>query len=275
MALEQATMTNERVKLIFGDLVDSLRQLIVKHRITEPEYRSVIDLVGEMGRLGYEVPLWFDVFLGVTVDNVTYEHYNQMGGTPSNLLGPFYIDGAPARSRPYRLGRDSEPGDILFVSGQVRDAKSGAPILGALLDIWQTAGNGLYDHLDPDQPAFNMRGKLLADDDGSFEFRTVVPQPYEIPKDGPTGRILAMLGHHAWRPKHIHFKVSSDGYLPLTTQMYFEDDPWLHDDVVEGCPKPELVVQLRKHDSPEEFKSKNVDRPFCTAQFDFKLVPAS
>jgi len=272
---EKVTLTNERVKVIFGDLLDSLRQLIIKDRITESEYRALIEFVSEMGRLEYEVPLWFDVFLGVTVDNVTYDHYNQMAGTPSNILGPFYLEGAPVRSPPYRLGRDNEPGDVLFVSGSVLDAKTGAPIPGALLDIWQTSGNGLYDHLDPDQPDFNMRGKFLTDQEGRFEFRTVIPQPYEIPKDGPTGRLLAMLGHHAWRPKHIHFKISRDSYLPLTTQVYFEGDPWLHDDVVEGAPKPELVTRLEKHDSHKEIESKGLDRPFFTARFDFRLVPAT
>ena len=87
--------------------------------------------------------------------------------------------------------------------------------------------------------------------------------------------LLAMLGRHAWRPKHIHFKVSHDGYLPLTTQVYFEGDQWLHDDCVMGAPKPELVAWLEKHNSPEEIESKGLDRPFYTARFDFRLVPAA
>jgi len=267
------TLTNERVKVIFDDLLDVLRQFIIKHRVTEPEYRAAMEFVGELGRTG-EVPLWFDVFLGVTVDDVTYEHYAQKGGTSSNILGPYYVDGAPVRSPPAWLGRDNEPGDVLFVSGRVLDAKRGAPIPGALLDVWQAAAHGRYDIEEPDQqPPFNMRGKLFTDGEGRFEFRTVVPGNYEVPKAGPTGRLLAMTGRHAWRPRHIHFKVSHDSYSPLTTQVYFEGDQWLHDDCV-GAVKPDLVTRLEKHDSRDQLKSKGLDRPFYTARFDFSLVPA-
>src|SRR5919108_1186695 len=99
-ATEMSTATNERLKIIFDDLVGSLRQLIIKHRITEAEYMAAIELVSEMGRIGYEIPLCGALFLEVTVDNVTYEHYAQMGGTSSNILGPYYIEGAPVLSSP-------------------------------------------------------------------------------------------------------------------------------------------------------------------------------
>src|ERR1700739_1892874 len=119
--IERSTATNERLKVIFDDLVDSLRQLIIKHRITEPEYRAAIEFVSEMNQIGYEVPLCGALFLEVTVDNVTYEHYTQTGGTLSNILGPYYLEGAPVLSSPYRVGRKNEPGDVLFFSGRVLD----------------------------------------------------------------------------------------------------------------------------------------------------------
>ena len=270
---QRTTLTNDRVKIVFEELIDSLRQLIIKHRITDAEYRALVEFADEVGRSG-EIPLFADVFLGVTFDNVTYEHYAQMGGTSSNILGPYYLEGTPVLSPPYRIGRrDNEPGDVLFFSGRVLDAKTGAPLADAWFDVWQTAANGLYDHQDPDQPPFNMRGKFSTDEEGRFEFRTVVPAPYEIPKAGPTGRLLTRLGRHAWRPKHIHLKVSREGYLPLTTQVYFEGDRWLHEDCVEAV-KPELVARLEKHESREEIESRGLDRPFYTTRFEFRLVPS-
>jgi len=268
------TLTASRLNVLYDEFLDTVRQFIIRHKITEGEYQQILGFVAELGQSG-EAPLLMDVFLGVTVDDLTYEHLNRLGGTRSNLVGPFYLEGAPLRPRPYRLGRDNEPGDTLYLSGSVRDAKTGAPIASALLDVWQTAGNGQYDHIDPDQPDFNMRGKFVADGEGRFEIRTVVPEAYQIPVNGPTGRMLAALDKPAWRPKHIHVKLSGDGYVPLTTQLYFEDDPWLDKDIVAGAPKPELTTRLEKHDRPDEIAEKDVDRPFYTARYDFRLVPAS
>src|SRR3712207_7133183 len=63
------------------------------------------------------------------------------------------------------------------VSGRVTDATTGTPLPGALLDVWQAGAGGKYEHEDPDQPGYNLRGRLYADEEGRYEFRTVVPPP--------------------------------------------------------------------------------------------------
>src|ERR1019366_4585110 len=50
-----------------------------------------------------------------------------------------------------------------------------------------------------------VRGRVPADDEGSFWFRTIVPSHYPIPTDGPVGALLNATGRHAYRPAHIHF----------------------------------------------------------------------
>lgn len=80
---------------------------------------------------------------------------------------------------------------------------------------------------------------LVTDEDGNFEVETVVPLCYGIPEAGATGRLMAALGRHCFRPGHIHFKVSAEGVRPLTTQVYFEGDPYLDSDVV-GAVKDSL-----------------------------------
>jgi len=74
------------------------------------------------------------------------------------------------------------------------------------------------------------------------------------------------------RPGHFHLKVTADGFQPLTTMIYFEGDPWLHDDTISSV-KPGLVVRLAKRDQPEELRARGLDRPFHTAAFDFVLLP--
>jgi catechol 1,2-dioxygenase len=131
-----------------------------------------------------------------------------------------------------------------------------------MLDVWQCNGIGEYSHFHPGVPEYNLRGRLTTDESGRYEFQTVVPSPYEIPKAGATGKLLDALGRHAFRPAHIHFKLSNADFQPWTTQIYFEGDPWLDSDVV-GAVKPELVVALQR------------DGNMATGTYDFVLRRAS
>jgi catechol 1,2-dioxygenase len=268
----QVEAGNPRVAEVFPDLLAAVQGVIKKHRIGFDEYRQAIGFLMEAGRSEYELPLLMDVFLAVTVDDVNNPSVGN--ATESNVEGPFYIPGASELERPHALPvRDREPGDVLFLSGTVRSL-DGAPIDGALLDIWQANGEGRYSHFDPSQPEYNLRGKIRTDDQGRFEVRTVVPAPYEIPKQGPTGRLVEALGRHCFRPAHIHAMVSHEGYRPLTTQLYFEGDPWNDTDVV-GAVKSRLVSRLEKHEDTAERRARGLGQPFFTCSFDYVLQPAS
>lgn len=112
---------------------------------------------------------------------------------------------------------------------------SGAPLPGAVVDVWHAAANGRYEHEDPAQPEWNLRGQVRADAGGAYRFETVVPAPYEITaSDGPVGRLLRAAGRPAFRPAHLHYKVSAEGHRPLTTQVFVAGDPWLDCDVIES-----------------------------------------
>jgi catechol 1,2-dioxygenase len=129
----------------------------------------------------------------------------------------------------------------------VTDSQSGASLPGAILDVWQANAAGIYDTQDPSLGQFHLRGRMAVDDDGRYEFRTVVPPPYEIPKDGPVGALLRALGRHAFRPAHLHAKVTAAGYTSLTTMVYFAGDPYLDSDTI-GAVKDSLVVKLERDD---------------------------
>ncbi len=218
-----------RVGAITRDLVDAFQKIVAKHGITHEEYRAGVAFVNEAAEAG-EGFLLPDAFLeAIVVANAS----EQQQGTPSQVLGPYY----KAESRwidDGRLAPDDEPGDELVVRGSVRDQR-GQPIAGVVLDVWQADAQGRYSGFAPGVPEDHLRGRLRTDDDGRYEFRTVVPAPYRIPDQGPTGRLLAEIGRHSWRPAHLHVIASRDGYRTLTTQIYFEGDEYLGSDSVRAA----------------------------------------
>jgi catechol 1,2-dioxygenase len=59
-----------------------------------------------------------------------------------------------------------------------------------------------------------------------------------------------VLGQPLIRPGHIHFNVSHPACRSLTTQIYFEGDPFIDSDVV-GAVKDSLVIDLVRNGEAE------------------------
>jgi len=233
-----------RLNAIFDDLQEALREIIVKHEVTWEEYRLALEWLRDAGMAGSEIPDLLDFLLSPAVDDATH---GTGGGTEPNIEGPVYVAGAPMLERPFVLPRrEDEPGERLLFSGTVRST-DGSRLAGAVLDIWQSNGAGEYSHFMAGVPEDNLRGRITTDGDGCFEFETVVPAPYNVPLGGATGRLFAALGRPSFRPGHIHFKLSHEAAAPLTTQIYFDGDPFIDSDVV-GAVKPSLVTKLIRHD---------------------------
>lgn len=257
---ETTSTRNQRLDDIVGDLIASLTGIIEKHRVTWDEYRAATTWLTEAGATAFEIPLMLDVFLSQVVDDVNFA---AQGGTESNVEGPFYVPDAQLLERPCVLPqRDDEPGERLLFSGTVQ-ATDGTPLVGAVVDVWQASAAGEYSDFHPDVPAGNLRGRLTTDELGRFEVQTIVPPSYGIPDQGATAQLLEALGRHLIRPGHIHFKVSHPTCRPLTTQIYFDGDPYLGSDVV-GAVKDSLVVGLDRT-TPLEVR--------CS--YDFVLVPTN
>ncbi|MBK6471732.1 MAG: hypothetical protein IPF94_13730 [Betaproteobacteria bacterium] len=87
---------------------------------------------------------------------------------------------------PADLTRDN-PGEVVLLRGRVLGSQ-GQPLPEASLDFWQNAANGLYWQMDSSQPQDNLRCQLKVDAAGRFAVRTIKPQPYQIPTDGPAWR---------------------------------------------------------------------------------------
>jgi len=188
-----------RLNAIFDDLQDALREIIVKHRVTGEEYRLARGWLAEAARAG-EIPDLADLLVAPAVDDAEYA---TDAGTESDAEGPVYVAGAPMLERPFVLPRrEDEPGERLVFSGTVR-LTDGSPLAAAVLDVWQSNGEGQYSHFSEGVPEYNLRGRLTTDDDGRFEFETVVPVPYGVSVGGAIGRLFAALDRPCFRVTSI------------------------------------------------------------------------
>ena len=195
------------------------------------------------------------------------------GATESSVLGPYYRESAPDLKNGDSLNATEEEERIL-VRGLVY-GENQTPISGAILDVWQTAPNGLYDVQDPNQPDMNLRGKVRTDENGQYTFQPVIPTSYPIPTDGPVGKMLSGLRWHPNRPAHIHFIVSAKGFKPVTTQVFIDGDPYLESDAVFAV-KDSLVASIVQYEesSPPAPNQETLSMVLGEINYDFQLERA-
>ncbi|MFQ5520489.1 MAG: intradiol ring-cleavage dioxygenase [Candidatus Methylomirabilia bacterium] len=274
--LQQVDRTpDKRFKQIMTSLITHLHAFVREVELSEAEWFEGTKFLTATGHMCDDLRQEFILLsdtLGVSMLVDAISHRKASGATESTILGPFYRAGATELRFGDSIARDTK-GEPTFFSGRVTDP-DGKPIARALLDIWQAAPNGRYDNQDPDQVEFSLRGKFRTDAEGRYAFRTVKPASYPIPTDGPVGSMLAALGRHPWRPAHVHFIVSAQGYEPLTTHLFVKGDPYLESDAVFAV-KSSLAVNFVRHDSSEEAAQRQVTPPFYTAEYDFGLKPAA
>ena len=208
--------------------------------------------------------------LGVSMLVDAINHRTVDGATESTVFGPFYRAGAQELPMGASISQDGR-GEPTVVTGRVFSL-DGIPIPHALLDVWETNENGLYEQQDPEQPDMNLRGKFRTDEEGRYRFVGIKPVSYPIPDDGPVGQMLQSLGRHPFRPAHIHLIVSAEGFAPTTTHLFVKGDKYLDSDAVFGT-KDSLVVDFVRHDSVEEENRYHVTVPFYMVEYDFVLKP--
>lgn len=126
--------------------------------------------------------------------------------TPYDEIGPFYLPGAPERSK---------VGKGLVLYGVARSYPSCLPLQGVKIEFWLVGPSGRYDE--------QHRGTVYSDEDGRYRIETSYPPPY------------------SGRPSHIHFFITAAGHERLITQFYPENGATdaVFDIVLE--PTPEAV----------------------------------
>jgi catechol 1,2-dioxygenase len=233
----------ERVDTLAREVLEAIYATVRKHKVTYAEFNALKAWLINVGEDG-EWPLFLDVWLEHVVEDVATEHRE---GNKGSIEGPYYVPNAPEQGAKGTIPmREDEGGTPLVWSGQVTST-AGTPLGGAKVELWHADDDGFYSQFAPGIPEWNLRGSFTTDADGRFEITTVQPAPYQIPTDGSCGKLIAAAGWHAWRPAHLHLKVSAPGYQLLTAQLYFEGDQHLSDDIASAV-KPELVLSPAARD---------------------------
>lgn len=144
--------------------------------------------------------------------------------TTSDIEGPYYLANSPMR---VMLAHPDEPGTRLVVSGQVFYNDCITPVVGAMVDVWAANNSGCYNNNNECSPhtddRYNLRGRMVTDAEGRYSYETVKPGWY--------------LNGATYRPSHIHYKFSAPGRQPVTTQLYFEGDPYNAEDPWASTPE--------------------------------------
>jgi len=135
-----------RLQQIMTSLVQHLHAFARDVKLTEEEWFQGVDFLTQCGHITdskrQEFILLSDV-LGLSMLTVAMNTEKPRGCTESTVFGPFHVEGAPR----YELGDDianGAKGTPCLVRGTVRDI-AGKAIPGAVLDVWQSDEDGLYD----------------------------------------------------------------------------------------------------------------------------------
>jgi protocatechuate 3,4-dioxygenase beta subunit len=229
-----ASCQDARYKQIITTVVRHLHDCVRELKLTPEEWLGAIKFLTDVGQTctpqRQEFILLSDT-LGVSA-LVNILNNQNTDSTTSSLLGPFFRENAP-ELKPGDTIAPRDQGEAIVMTGRVCE-KGGKAIGNALIDVWQTGSDGLYD-IQGDKPQeMDLRARFRTDKDGRYSFRTVLPIGYGIPMDGPVGGMLTAGGRHGERPAHIHFLLSAPGYRELATALYIAGDKNIASDAVFG-----------------------------------------
>jgi len=184
-------------------------------------------------------------------NGLTAEQKQVCGLTTSVTEGPYYVSDTAAL-KDGELNYTGLPGNPLKITGHVYQGLDDTkPLADAVVDVWQADNAGSY-HPNANGPATKfeakdiaLRGHVVTDENGAYEFTTIYPGEYE------------------GRTRHIHIKVRAPGYTELTTQLIV---PSLASDAVtfdkdtvsQGLPNCHLLTI-------------DASKTPTTASFDFRL----
>jgi hydroxyquinol 1,2-dioxygenase len=260
-----------RLREVMRSLLKHLHAFVREIEPTEAEWMTAIEWLTKTGKLctdkRQEFILASDV-LGVSMLVDCINHRLATTATPSTVTGPFHIHDSPKLANGADMAAGA-PGEPCFVTGTVRNL-DGTPISSALLDIWQTDGEGLYEaQRDVNEPW--MRGIYESGPDGRFVIRTVAPIGYSIPMDGSVGDLMNQTNISHMRPTHIHFMVEAPGHHRLVTHIFQRGCQYIDVDAVYGVKAP-LIVDFQKMPAGSKAPTGELmNTPFYVVNYDFAL----
>lgn len=266
-----ANTEDRRLHEIMTSLIQHLHAFARETKLTEAEWEQGIEFLTAVGQIcsptRQEFILLSDT-LGLSTLVTALNHKKPVGCTEATVFGPFHVSDAPH----VELGADISKGlqgTPWFVSGRVCDI-DGNPIPNAVIEVWQADDGGFYDVQKEDLESYHGRAVLQADSEGGYHFRTIVPECYPIPHDGPVGKMLQALNRHPWRPAHLHFMITAPGYERLVTHVFREGGEYLDSDAVFGV-RSSLIAEWVRHQPGIDPDGNQAEAPYYTLEFDFVL----
>jgi len=261
-----------RVKEVTNRLLYRLMQVIDECDVSMDEFWAAVGFLSQTAKNNEP---------GLMVPGVALEHFLDLrldeaerlagikGGTMRTIEGPLYVAGAPLTKGEARMDDGTDPGEVMFISGQVRD-ENGNVVPGAIVDLWHANSKGGYSFIDGEQAPYNLRRRIETDAQGRYLARTIVPNGYGCPPESCTRTLMNALGRHAERPAHVHFFVTAPGFRKLTTQINIDGDEYLHDDFAFAT-RDGLIPEVRRIEDAEKIRAKGLNTPYAEITFDFVL----
>ncbi len=266
-----ASIADPRLKQVMQALIRHLHGFVRDIEPTQCEWMAAIEWLTRTGQMcgdkRQEFILTSDV-LGVSMLVDAINHRQASGATPSTVEGPFHLPAATEVANGANL-TEQAPGTPCILSGTVRGT-DGRPIAGAILDLWQTDGEGLYDAQRPEVEGAWMRGVYRSQPDGSFIIRTVAPLGYTIPMDGTVGELIRRTEVSHMRPAHIHFAIDAPGFRGVVTHLFERGGQYLDTDAVFAVKEP-LIVDFRKQPPGRAPNGETIEEPWYLVEYDFVL----
>ncbi|WP_198376725.1 dioxygenase [Neoroseomonas rubea] len=242
---QMATTPDPRLREIMEAAVRHMHAFAREVQLTPDEWLKGIAFMTAVGQMcspiRQEFILLSDVLGLSRLVNVMHDAKGrEAAGTETSLLGPFFREGAPEVPLGGTLAR-AEGGPEILMFGRITDTE-GRAIPHAVIDLWQTNAEGLYDLQAHDPSEMDMRGRIRCDAEGRYHVRTERPLGYSIPMDGPVGELVRQQARHGFRPAHIHILIAAPGFRELVTALYLGDDEHVDSDTVFGVSKSLVVT---------------------------------
>lgn len=260
-----------RDRHLMTDLVRTLHGYAIRNDLTEAEWHYGIGFVTRTGQLCTDTRQEFMLLsdtLGLSSVVDVLANSRTPGSTPSAVLGPFYVEGPPEAEHGTDLAAGL-PGTPLW-SDIVVTGLDGTPQAGAVVDVWQSNQDGLYDVQLPELEGPVLRARFRADRNGKVTFWSILPSVYPIPMDGPVGQLLSAAGRHPYRAPHLHFMITAPGHRKLISQLFVQGGDYLDSDCVFGV-KEELVVDFVPQTGPTP-DGRRLDGEWRRLDYTFQLA---
>ncbi len=266
---------SSRMKTVINRILVDTAKIVEDLEITQDEFWKAVDYLNRLGgrhEAGLLVAgLGLEHFLDL-LEDAKDAQLGLTGGTPRTIEGPLYVAGAPISQGETRMddGSELDVATVMFLQGKVT-GPDGQPVANAVVDLWHANTKGNYSYFDKSQSEYNLRRRIVTDENGNYRARSIVPSGYGCSLDGPTQEVLDMLGRHGRRPAHIHFFISAPGHRHLTTQINLAGDEYLWDDFAYAT-RDGLVGDIRFVEDAEAARARGIEGSrFAELNFDFQL----